>query len=229
MEIREQAEVMRRAGGSYKEIFNKFAIPKSTLSTWFSEELGSFMDDPKKQHAHLARIREMSIAKFTVRRLAKQRFIYEKVRNILGDSLIDLPTKRAMLAMLYWAEGAKTEAAGGLKFTNTDPLLSQLYIRLLRDCYEIDESKLRVRLHLHYYHPIRETRRFWSQLLAIPEEKFGKIYIKKRSETKKFRRNFKGICFIIYWNKDLKREVMETAVSLANKVLSAPVVQRIGH
>lgn len=221
LEIREQAEVMRRSGKSYKEIFDKFAIPKSTLSTWFSEEIGSFMEDPKKRLAHLARIRKMSIAKFAERRQVREEVLEKKIGKLLSNFPSDLHTKRVMLAMLYWAEGAKTEKSG-LTFANTDPLLCQLFIRLLRDCFSLDEQRIRIRLHLHYYHSIDETKIFWSKLLRVPTEQFQKIYVKRKHETKRFRKNFKGICFVRYGSETIRREIIKMGFRMAEKIVNMP-------
>jgi len=119
--------------------------------------------------------------------------------------------------MLYWAEGTKTDP-GSLIFVNTDPVLASFYLRLLRSTIPIDESKLRVRLHLHYYHSHPNARRYWSELLAIPESQFGKIYVKKRSKRKKFRRNFQGICSIVYADTQLLREILALGRILAENM-----------
>ena len=118
--------------------------------------------------------------------------------------------------MLYWSEGSKGK--GGISFVNTDPKLALLFLTLFRKCYLIDEDKLRARLYLHYYHKIKETRLFWSSLLNISESKFGKIHIKPRSKTKKFRQNFMGICSIRYYSEDLKNEILERAYFLADLI-----------
>ncbi|MEK7515349.1 MAG: hypothetical protein AAB555_00235, partial [Patescibacteria group bacterium] len=122
-----------------------------------------------------------------------------------------------ILAMLYWAEGGKSERAGGLKFTNTDPALAKLYISLLRLAYQLDESRIRVRLHLHYYHRHREAVAFWSKLLDVPSSQFGKIYVKKRSVLKRFRKNFQGICFINYFDGAVRRELLSLGQQIAKK------------
>ena len=114
-----------------------------------------------------------------------------------------------MLAMLYSAEGARHKGVSGLKFANTDPKMAQLYITLLRKCYKLDESRFRIRLHLHYYHSIKKSKKIWSKLLNVPLDQFSKPYIKKRSKTKKFRKNFIGICFISYLDSNIRREIME--------------------
>ena len=119
--------------------------------------------------------------------------------------------------MLYWAEGAKSGSE--VNFANTDPKLSLLFITLLRECFEIDEKRLRLRLHVHYYHKKKTVRKFWGELLNIPQDQFQKIYVKKRSKTKKFRQNFAGICFIRYGDVAIKDKIMQFAFAIADKIV----------
>src|SRR3989344_3580582 len=207
-EIKKKVTKARKQGKTYRELVQMFGIAKSTLSYWFGDKLGHPYDR-EGQLKHLGKIRPLAI-------LAKRNIKAEQQAKLMEKDRKDIqkyPTKniglqKLFLAGLYWAEGAKHKKVGGLKFVNTDPKLSLLYLSLLRKCYSIDEARLRVRLHLHYYHKIKNTRLFWSQLLNVPLDQFGKIYIKKRSKTKKFRQNFMGICFISYFDGNVRKELL---------------------
>ena len=118
--------------------------------------------------------------------------------------------------MLYWAEGTKSDRTG-LKFVNTDPVLAKFYISLLRSAYVVDESRIRVRIHLHYYHRHKAAVTYWSNLLGVPRSQFGKIYVKKRSVLKRFRKNFQGICFINYFDGSIRRELLSLGLQIAQK------------
>ena len=126
--------------------------------------------------------------------------------------------KKALLAMLYWAEGAKGRN-DIVNFANTDPQLTELFIFLLRESYQLDESKFRVRIHLHYYHNEARVKKFWSELLNIPISQFGKTYWKKRGTNKIYRKNEAGICFVRYNSMALKEEIMSYARNVANYFL----------
>ncbi len=126
---------------------------------------------------------------------------------------------------MYWAEGNKCEKACGTKFANTDPNLAKLYVTLLRKCYNITEVKLKIGLYVHYYHSIKKTKKFWSKMLGIPLAQFYKVYVKKRSKTKRFRKNFAGICFIYYGDSKIRKELLELGYTLQKLITkSAPVV-----
>ena len=218
--IKDEVDLMRRAGKTYAEIRKIHSIPKSTLSVWLGEKYAGIFDK-EAQYEHLKKIRILAVKKLQGNKIARD-IVHAARGTVVAQSLPvqDIGFQKALLAMLYWAEGTKHEKAAGLTFSNTDPRLIQLYISMLRNCFEIDEKKLRVRLHLHYYHNKRETRRYWSRLLAVPESQFGKLYIKKRSKTRKFRKNFKGICIVIYHGTGLLKEVLALGLAICDHVLS---------
>ncbi|MCS6956266.1 MAG: hypothetical protein NZM02_00230 [Patescibacteria group bacterium] len=120
------------------------------------------------------------------------------------------------MSILYLAEGNKVK--GVLQFANTDPKMILLFITLLRSCYQLDESKFRIRLHLHYYHQARRTKQFWSELLKIPTNQFLKTYWKSRGKEKTFRKNFGGICFVKYNSVYLKEKIVQYGYILTEKI-----------
>ena len=218
--IKLDVEKARKQGKTYRELTQTFGISKSTLSYWFGETL-SHPFDRAGQIQHLASIRPLAHAAIQKRIQNKHEILRIKLaKEIKQYPIENVGTLKLFLAALYWAEGAKHNRTSGAIFVNTDPNLCKLYITLLRRCYDIDESKFRIRLHLHYYHSIKETRRFWSNLLQVSEGQFGKIYIKARSKTKKFRKNFGGICFIRYTDSDLRRELLEISKQFCELIIS---------
>lgn len=214
-EVHREVLRMGKIGKTYPEIQKKFPIPKSTLSTWFKN--AGKKPDRTRQLEHLKRIRPIAVA--TIHRKKEARVTL--ATDVATKELNRLPLKnksvqKALLAMLYWAEGAKSDRTG-LRFVNTDPVLAKLYISLLRLTYTLDESRIRIRLHLHYYHRHREAIAFWSKLLGVPSSQFGKIYVKKRSVLKRFRKNFQGICFINYFDGAIRRELLSLGQQIAQK------------
>lgn len=153
----------------------------------------------------------------------------ERVRREAEENVRLTPdginVNRALLSLLYWAEGMKFDG-GGVNFANTDPRLAYLFITLLRKCYVIDEKRLRLRLHVHHYHNIKRVRSFWSKQLDIPESQIGRVFVKKRSKTKRFRKNFMGICFVRYSNAEVQRSILAHGYALQNYL--APISQKTG-
>ena len=216
--IKNRAKRLRKLGKSYGEISKSLGISKSTLHVWLHKIKSPGFFTKKDRVEHLSRIRILAAKANKLKREERLDKIRQRViKEVKKYDLSGLAFSKSLLAMLYWAEGSK--GRGTLAFANTDPKLALLYLTLLRKSYPIDEEKVRVRLHLHWYHPVGETRKFWSKLLRISESKFGKIYTKKRSATKKFRKNFAGICFIKYHSEDLRFEVLEQASAIADRLV----------
>lgn len=166
----------------------------------------------------LAKIRVKSLEVRRNNSIKRQSVIDERVKIIAKQLHPTLETKRAILAAIYWAEGAKTNTKT-VCFANTDPLLIKLFITLFRKCYELDERKFRLRLHLHQYHDEQKTKSFWTQLTNIPMNRVGKIYWKKEPNSgKRYRQNFMGICFVRYNDVYILREIIAYSKAIGEKL-----------
>lgn len=205
---------LRSEGKTYSDIQQIIKIPKSTLSCWLGKKFpGVFTREKQLIHLKNARILAHEAVK---KRIEKEnQRIYLKIKDELKRYPLDnIGFYKAILSALYWAEGAKYKGVSGLKFANTDPKLSKLFISLLRKCYKVDENKFRIKLYLHHYHKVKEVKNFWSKLLKISEDKFNKTYRKHRNNHKRFRKNFMGICFITYLDSSVRKEIMELAYQI---------------
>src|SRR3989338_4045072 len=210
-DVKEKVSAMRAKGQTYSEIRAVFPIAKSTLSLWLGKKHAGVFDR-KAQLAHLKRIRLLSAASLRKNR-SERSDAAAKAGKKAAHSLVsdDMGLQKALLSMLYWAEGTKAESSYGIRFVNTDPRLALLFLTLLRSCFVIDESKLKIRLHLHQYHSKEEALSFWSHLLQVPEKQFWKPYIKGRNSNKRFRKNFAGICFIYHPDQLVREEILAMA------------------
>ncbi len=218
-----QAKKLRIDGLSYKEISDKLGVAKSTLFSWISEIKNPGFLTKEDQLLHLEKIRKLAAKVNRSKKESRIKEIDRIVKKEVSSYVLfnNQEYLKSLLSMLYWAEGTKT--GGAVIFANTDPNLALLFITLLRKCFPIDESKFRIRLHLHYYHKNASIRKYWASILKVPESQFGKIHLKRRSKNKKFRKNFAGICFIVYHSQSLKLEIMSRAYEISNKL--APVAQ----
>jgi len=75
---------------------------------------------------------------------------------------------------LYAGEGTKRD--GAVRFANSDPRMIVFFCAWLRRFFEVDESRLRVRLYLHEGLDLAAAIAFWSALTGIPPSQFGKPY-----------------------------------------------------
>lgn len=169
-------------------------------------------------------IRQKSITAAKIRKEKQYITIINNARELANKYKPKIESKRAILSMLYWAEGSKRYDSI-ITFANTDPQLCHLFIELLRECYTIEENKFRLLLHLQSHHKELEQKRFWSELLNIPLTQFTKTNWKKTPNSgKRYRQNYHGICFVRYNNVSLQRSITAYAHAIADKLIKAPIV-----
>lgn len=218
---KQQAAKLRKSGKSYLQIQRELSIPRSTLCTWLGHKYPDVFTE-KMRLDHLRRAREIASASIRSAKRARDYVFVLRSRDMAGHiNTKDILYLKSLLAMLYWAEGTKTYYVSGLRFANTDPKMILFYIALLRKCYPINEKRLRMRIHLHSYHDVEKAKRYWSRVTGIPLSQCGKIWIKPRSTTKKFRENFMGICFVNYLDSGIRKEILGLAYAIQEKVAGA--------
>ncbi len=221
--LKERALFLRKQGKSLLSISQELHVAKSTASLWLSTEKNRGIYGTMTKQQWMAHIQKKSVValhqRTITRQLAREKLANQQIRGLKTP----LETKRALLSLLYWAEGAKGKAV--LDFANTSPELCLLFITLLRECYDLDETKLRIRLHLHKYHDELKQKEFWSELLKIPTTQFNAIIWKKEPNSgKRYRQNYHGICFLKYNSVDLQKRIMAYAHILGRKLTkNAPV------
>ncbi len=215
---KEKARTLRREGKTYGELVGLFRVPKSTLHYWLKGISRPSEIVKKSKENWLKDVQKLGALANRNKRLARLKALEAEVKRDVLAADLSLPSKKTILAMLYWAEGAKGRNEV-VNFANTDPQMLSLFASLLRDCFPLDESKFRVRLHLHYYHKESDVKQYWSQLLNVPVAQFTKTYRKKRGMNKTYRRNKYGICFLKYNSMALKEELMFWAHRLADRVV----------
>lgn len=212
-----EARGLRSSGSTYSEISKQMGLAKSTLHYWLSEVSRPESYVKKTREEWMTIVQPMGALANKKKRADSLVELQKAIDDELEAVNFDLTSKKAMLAMLYWAEGAKGEHSS-LVFANTDPRLMRLFVMLLRQCHKLDESKFRVRIFLHHYHKEDEVKDYWSKLLSIGKDQFQKTYWKKRGTNKTYRRNSWGICFLIYHNVALKDELLKYGVKIGEMI-----------
>lgn len=216
IEVKKKAVELRIRGGSIGAIAKNLGVSKSTAYEWTKNMEGAARFAEIGRKRWIKELQPLGAQGQRRKRELKIQGIIQAVNEELSDFTKTRETEKAMLAMLYWAEGSKVR--GMLSFANTDPRLMLLFITLLRSCYHLDESKFRVRFHSHWYHKEKRVKKFWSELLKIPESQFTKTYHKKRSKEKVFRKNIGGICFLIYNSDYLREQIVHYSYALGEQI-----------
>lgn len=209
-QYKKEAIDLRKRGNTYGMIIKKInvKIPKSTLSYWFkkiklSKKAIKKMDSSIYQNMKKARIIAINTKK-------EKRIAYlEKIKNKvihLNKIQKNRDVAKIILATLYLGEGSKNRSS--IMFGNSDPKIIRLFLKLLRLCYSIDESKFRCTLQCRADHNITELEKFWQKVTNIPSDKFYKARIDPRTIGKKSKKlDYKGVCRIDYFSADIFNEI----------------------
>ncbi|MBI4227519.1 MAG: hypothetical protein HY600_04495 [Candidatus Omnitrophica bacterium] len=121
--------------------------------------------------------------------------------------------------MLYWAEGAQT--VSGVDFTNSNPVMIQLFLRFLRQVCGVAEPRLRVYLY-HHGNPdvVEASKRFWSRLTDIPLAQFSRPYIRRGNVHRSGRIMPHGLAHIRYCDKRLLQLIQRWITEYATIAVS---------
>lgn len=124
-----------------------------------------------------------------------------------------------MGAMLYWAEGYKTEKASGIDFANSDPDMALIFLNFLRSRYTLDQH----RLHFSLYHYSDQNQEvlvsFWSKRLGVLQSQFKNHYVKKDPQTTRKKMSY-GVLHIRYNDKKMLRDVLSLIQSYRKQYAS---------
>lgn len=206
MQRKEEVLALRNEGFSVGRIAVCVGLSKSTVSSWVR---GTVISDEVRQE--LARRKIQGGAKgrevMSAIRALRIRDYESDARSMFfrmfsGDAR-DLWSFTA--AMLFWCEGGKRQL-GNLCFINSDPAMIAIFLRALRNGFDLDESKFRPLLHVHEYHDIAKQISYWSGITGIPKERFSKPYLKPNTGTRK-REGYQGCLSIRYNDASLARRL----------------------
>jgi len=107
---------------------------------------------------------------------------------------------------LYAGEGTKRE--GSLVFANSDPRLIMVFLTWLRRQFDLDESRLRLRMYLHADLDLGAAQAFWSSLTGIPVAQFDKPYRAAADSTMRTNRHVYGCVGVAVHSRLLQRRVL---------------------
>ena len=77
-----------------------------------------------------------------------------------------------------------------------------------RRFFEIDESRLRVRVYLHEGLDIAEAEQFWSGITGVPVAQFNRPYRAKADSSIRRTKHEHGCAYVDYCSSRTHREVM---------------------
>ena len=207
---------MREKGYSLNEISSHLSVSKSTVSVWVRNlKLSAqtqFILDEKKIAGRKKAIESIQ------GKTRQQLSLAKSDANILLKNInCSKDTQKVICSMLYWCEGEKTNNDGTFTFANSDPDLVRLFLRLLRNSFEVNNSKFRALIHLHSYHDIDKQLRFWSKITNIPKSQFLRVYQKSNS-GKQYREGYQGCLSLRHNDVKVAREIQAIARASMEKL-----------
>jgi hypothetical protein len=149
-EERERARLLRRERGlSVKELARVLRVSRSTISLWVRDvELSDEQYARLKARSSWGRLSgsQTNAARGIARRANAQNEGRARARR--GGAMY------VAGCMLYWAEGARCR--NRVLFVNSDPAMVEFFLRFLRLCYSVPDSKVRVTCNLFADHEDRQ-------------------------------------------------------------------------
>lgn len=211
--VKKKAIALRKGGKTYGEI-NKaldVSIPKSTISYWL-KNITLSKKQKNRIDGNIAKNIKLSQKKaLLVNKKKRQNYllsVHNRVKH-LEVVLLNCDVAKIALAMLYLGEGSKTNR-GSLMFGNSDPEIIKLFLRFLRECYTLDESKFRCTVQCRADQDVKKLEKFWSNITEIPLNLFYKAQVDSRTIGKASKKvNYKGVCRIDYFSADIFNELIE--------------------
>jgi len=174
---------LRRNGESYSEIIKKVPVAKSTLSQWLRD-----VGLAKRQSQRLTEKKRQGQLRGALSRKNNRIRTQNEIYSISKKEIGLLSSRELWLfgIALYWAEGSKEkeyQPGSGVKFSNSDSRMIEVFIRWLIDCCGVSKEKITFDIYVHvvYKNRLNEIKKHWSEKTKFPISQFDKIYFKKHN------------------------------------------------
>ena len=208
LEQQQRARELRAGGRTVLDIATELGVSKSSVSVWVRDvEIEPLRRRPstnRRPHAqHLAKLAEIAEC------------------DTEGCERIGVLSDQAFLAAgaaLYAGEGAKRD--GKISFANTNPEMMAFFCAWLRRFFEIDESRLRVRVYLHEGLDLAAAEQSWSDVTGIPRSQFNRPYRAKADASIRLSKHEFGCGYVDYHCSRTHREIM----GLVRALLTSEVI-----
>lgn len=190
-EFVKKARVLRKKEKlSLKELSRRINVPDSTLGNWFTGTIGNRWDC-------------LIISNEKRRKQIKN----SETCVVKAINALTRNEAKFLAGLLYGCEGSKYPAHRGLAFANSEPELILTFTKLLRKAFDLNEQKFSIHLQIHTSHNFVELRKYWSQLLNLPEECFTKPTV-TTPRGGKHRNIYMGTCTLRYWDYRIQLKLL---------------------
>jgi hypothetical protein len=120
-----------------------------------------------------------------------------------------------MGSMLYWGEGTKN--GRNMRFGNTDPYMLKLFMRFLREEFNVPDEKFRLSIQTHFADETEweRIRLYWLEWLNLPPETKATVRLKIGTQSRKNRYE-NGICSIEVYSTEIVQQIFGAIQEYAN-------------
>jgi transposase-like protein len=181
-ELRWRAIELRREGWSVNDIAAELGVANSTAFRWVRHlPLDRDSERARKKREHAKRMTDAQWAAFRERRDARRAAAQATAAAAVGPL-----TDRDLLilgAAIYWCEGAKSKPwrpVEKIQFTNSDPMLLELFLRFL-ESQGHGRSSLTYRVSIHESADDERAIDWWVERLVLPRERFQRTTLKRHA------------------------------------------------
>ena len=203
---KEKAINLRYKGYSIRDVEKLLKIPRSTLSGWFrdviiSKKNKTLLNNRRKKS--LIRARKKAVVWHNEQKSLRIKKAEEEARGILKKiNFEDKNTVNLALAMLYLGEGFKFQKTG---MGNSNPLILKFFLKTMYKLYGLSVDKIGFDLHLRVDQNQKTMKKFWSEELGVPIERFKNVSVDPRTKGRKTYPNYMGVCVINCANIAIQR------------------------
>ena len=216
---RERARELRARSWTLQEIATELGVAKGSVSMWVRDV--EFTPKPRNRgHAahrphplHVKKLEEIERCRLEADELVAQLTPRDVRMFVLG---------------LYAGEGSKT--TGSVSMANTNPVLLRAFVTWLRQEFDVDEGRLRVKLYLHDELDLDTATAHWSRVLEIPEAQFRQPYRAASDPSRRRSKHISGCATVLYSCTRTHRRVMAMIEAITSPfAIRDSSVGRAGH
>jgi hypothetical protein len=175
-----------------KEIARILGVSLSSVSLWVRD-------------IELEDVQQASMRSRAARRRGKASAAWARSRRRRAQEAGRRQARRSDLlhmagCMLFWAEGSRERNA--VIFTNSDPAMVRYFARFLRECFALEDERMRITCNLFADHEERqrEIEDFWLNAVGLPRSQLNKSIVNiysKHSQKKRRNKLPYGTCRLV--------------------------------
>ena len=225
VEEQNRARDLRAQAWALGEIAEELGVSKSSVSLWVREiefdEAAQLRRSRERHAAGAAGARRRGPSALQRRKQEEIDAMAAGGRSELGQ----LGEREFLTAGLTYHSGEGSKTDGAVVFANTDPRLIAFFCRWLRHFFDVDESRLRMRVYLHDGLDLEAAEKFWSGLTGIPRQQFRKPYRAVADPSIRHSKHPMGCPAVLYSCSHTHRRIMGLIDALLSSEIHSGVAQ----